>query len=224
MNAKAPSQEQVASHNLRATHEMLDTFAKSKRALESILENQTDIFAIFTETGKLISGNAALATYLKTESDVLFRSSIKTLFSNESWQLFSNKMEILKKHRERNNINFELVLDGERASSGQTYDFQWTISRFDNVSARRGNVYTVIGRDMTATKKNQERLNMVFNSVPLAIFHINREKKLTAPYSSYTEILFGLENLDQMPASDVFAKALLSSSSTQRFGLDQLLE
>ncbi len=218
------SQEIVASHNLRATHDILLAMSGSKRALELILENQNDIFALFTDGGQILKGNAALANFIKQPSDVLFRYNLKSLFSSHSWQMFGNKVEIIKKHRERKNVSFELAVDSEQCRGEELQDFVWTVTRFDSITNRRGQVYSVIGRDMTEIRRFQKRLSMIFGSVPLAIFQIDRQKCFKGPYSAYAEIIFGSENLEGRPFTDTIAKAKSNMTPSQRYGIEQLLE
>ncbi len=218
--------EIIASHNLKATHEIISAISASKRALEKILENQTDLFCLFSDTGDVLLGNKALATYFGTSADLLSREKLKDLFSSEGWQLFRNKFEILKKHKEKRNISFELIMDGEVIKKKYTLDVDilWTISSFESISDRRGTVFTLVGRDMTELKRFQKRLSMIFNSVPLAIFHINKERKVVGPYSAYTEVLFGEENPDGLDLKKLLGKAFLNMTPHQRSGVDYLLE
>ena len=90
--------EIIASHNLKATHEIISAISASKRALEKILENQTDLFCLFSDTGDILIGNKSLASYFGTSADLMSREKLRDLFSAEGWQLFRNKFEILKKH------------------------------------------------------------------------------------------------------------------------------
>jgi len=218
------SHEIVASNNLRATHDILLAMAGSKRALENILEHQNDIFALFTDGGQILKGNEALAGFFKQPSDVLFRFSLKTLFAAASWQLFANKVEVLKKHRERKDVSFELAIDSELGRSQESRDFLWTINRFDSISTRRGQVYSVIGRDMTEIRRFQKRLGMIYGSVPLGIYQIDRQKRFSGPYSAYCEIIFGRENLEGLPYAEALAMAYPNMSPSQRSGLEQLIE
>ncbi len=219
------SQEIIASHNLRATHDVLETLAGAKGSLETILENQTDIFAIFVDGGNIIKGNKALSKIFDKPSDKLFNNSIKSLFSSESWQLFANKMEILRKHRDKSNLSFELAIDGTEILGGkESLDYLWTVSRFDAISNRRGQVFTVIGRDMTEMKRFQRRLGMIFSSVPLAIFQISRDQTISQPYSAYTEILFGHDSIDKLPLEQLFQKAYANLNTGGKFALEQLRE
>ncbi|HYX33983.1 MAG TPA: ATP-binding protein [Oligoflexus sp.] len=215
--------ELIASHNLQATHDILEALSGAKSSLETILDRQTDIFCLFGEGGQIIKGNRALSTVLKSSADTLYRLNLRSLFSAEAWLLFSNKMEILRKHRDKSNVSFELSIDGEACKAGESEDFLWTIARFDAVSSRRGQIYTIIGRNMTEIKRYQKRLGMIFSSVPLAIFQINRQKMIMQPYSAYTEIIFGREDLGNQLLSDVLAPMLTGMTSTERFGVDQLL-
>jgi PAS domain S-box-containing protein len=218
-----PNQELIASHNLRATHDILSTLSGSKRALETILENQTDIFCLISDQGRIIKGNKSLASFFQTKTDLLQKHFIKELFSSSSWQLFQNKVETLKKHKEKSNISFELLLDGEMHKNA-AIDMLWTVSRFESISDRRGSVYSVIGRDMSEIKKFQKRLSMIFNSVPLAIFQINNAGKVIGPYSAYTEILFGQENIEMTDFKKLLGPAYINMTQSQRFGVDQLME
>ncbi len=218
--------EIIASHNLKATHEIISAISASKRALEKILENQTDLFCLFSDTGDILLGNRAFASYFNTSADLMSREKLRDLFSAEGWQLFRNKFEILKKHKDKRNISFELIMDGEAIKKKYQHDIDilWTISSFESISDRRRTVFTLVGRDMSELKRFQKRLSMIFNSVPLAIFHINKERKVVGPYSAYTEVLFGEENPDGLDIKKLLGKAFLNMTPHQRSGVDYLLE
>jgi len=218
--------EIIASHNLKATHEIISAISASKRALERILENQTDLFCLFSDSGDILLGNRVFASYYGTSADQMSREKLRDMFSAEGWQLFRNKFEILKKHKEKRNISFELIMDGElvKKKFQHEVDILWTISSFESISDRRGSVFTLVGRDMTELKRFQKRLSMIFNSVPLAIFHINKERKVVGPYSAYTEVLFGEEDPDGLDLKKLLGKAFLNMTPHQRSGVDYLLE
>jgi len=224
---KAESQEIVASHNLRATYDILQTMSSSKKALEKILEEKTDIFALFTESGDIIKGNKALGTILGVPADLTVKHSLKELFSPESWLIFMNNVEILRKHSERKAKNFELSVDGigiKERFGEEKLDYLWTVSLFDSISPRRGVVYSLVGRDTSELRRAQRKLSTIFGSVPLAIFHIDSAKKIRGPCSTYTEVLFNLDSVEGIPFESLLGRCYMDMTSAQRFGVQSLLE
>ncbi len=203
--------EEIVSHTIRANHEILTNIERAKNAMEDITQNSPDLFGIMTLDGMIIRGNRSLAKLLDVHEEDISHQDISSLFLPETWEIIKRN---LHNHAPAENkaMTLELPLDRRNPNSM----FHWTFSPFDAVSARRSRLITFVGKDVSALREYERKLALIFSAIPLGIVTIDRNHKIEAPYSSYTELILAKRNLHGCPAEEAIFSASLPFMNKQQ--------
>lgn len=135
--------EDLAGHNIRATHEILVDLERAKSVLESLIHDMPDMCCLVTTAGNVIWGNRSTADLLKADPEGLYRERLDTLFTETNWQVFLEKLREAEENGRA--VGFELSPD----KLGETREYFWNIKTFNAISRRRGSIFVVVGRDVT---------------------------------------------------------------------------
>ncbi|MBF0440558.1 MAG: PAS domain S-box protein [Oligoflexales bacterium] len=208
---------QLASHNIRATHDILMDIEKSKESMESFVHEMPDIFLLMDKDGHVIRGNRILATIIGCNAETLYEENIRRLFTKETWNLFLEKLKQTESGGPDGvGVAFELPIDAR----SPFIDCLWHATYYSGVSTRRGTVFALIGRDVTELRANERKLAKVFAAVPLGIITINQKKQIEAPYSLYSEYLLQRKDLDGVDAHEaIFGRSWKDLTRVQQEGV-----
>jgi signal transduction histidine kinase len=214
-----PSGEEVASHSIRANHELILDLCLAKEALERVNDDLPDIFGLMTADGLVVKGNHSYSKLLKIDSEDVSSTRLQSMFSPESWRIIKGSIDGASDLKDQS-ISLEVPIDAIDADCL----YHWTFSPFRAVSERRGGLYSFVGKDITKLRELERKLANIFSAIPLGVLTINRERKIEWPYSAYTEFLLGQRNLDGVSAENaLFGRARRFLTSSQLEGINVFL-
>ena len=135
--------EQLASATMIAHHELVNSMDKAQQALEALVQGIPEFTCLATEEGRVIWGNGRAAEWFGCQADFVHRQTLLPLFRPEAWSTFS---EQLQKAAAGSILEFQLpvALQGREGRN-----VLWSIRPFDQLSARRGQILLILGRDIT---------------------------------------------------------------------------
>jgi PAS domain-containing protein/HPt (histidine-containing phosphotransfer) domain-containing protein len=208
----AVSGEEIASHSIRANHELITDLCLAKEALEQINHDLPDIFGLMAEDGRVVRGNTAYARLAKVDDEDIGDTSLRALFTAETWKMVQKASEEEQNHGVP--VSLELPIDAVNPEQL----FHWTFSSFKAVSDRRGRLRSFIGKDITKLREIERKLASIFAAIPLGVITINKEHQIEWPYSAYSEILLGRGKLESLTAEDGlfgFSKRFMNQSQLE---------
>jgi|GEM_PF-2596102 signal transduction histidine kinase len=180
--------EIVAAEGLRASHDVISVLERCKSSSEQIIQNLPDLFVIMDRTGRILKGNAEAAKLLNCDYEHLLNKNIYDVFTLESKNIFKSRISVLLKDLGIKQLQYELSCIDE---AGHQAEFLWTISKFGQISERRGPLIKVLGKNISKVKEFEKKLSQIFSAIPLGIFTVNSGGEIEWPYSLYSEFLLG---------------------------------
>jgi PAS domain S-box-containing protein len=208
------SSEELASHSIRANHELIVDLGRAKSAVEQITENSPDVVGLVTLDGRILKGNTSCATLFGCDDEQIYERGLKQAFTGESWRTVNNKLVSMGAVSETS-TSFELPVDGIDPDRL----FHWTFSPFTAVSERRGKVFSFVGKDITALRNYERKLAAIFSALPLGVLTLDRDGKIEWPWSQFSETLLGNNKLQGLDArTGIFGRAGDFLTKTQKEG------
>ncbi len=186
------SAEVVAAQGLRASHDVISVLEKCKSSSEQIIQQLPDLFVIMDRNGRVLKGNIEAARLLRCDTEHLLNKNIYDVFGTETRNVFRSRISVLLKDLGVKHLEFELATVDE---TGANVEYLWTISRFTQISDRRGPLIKILGKDISKVKEFEKKLSQIFSAIPLGIFTVNALGEIEWPYSLYSEFLLGDINL-----------------------------
>ncbi len=186
------SAEIASAQGLRASHDVISVLEKCKSSSEQIIQQLPDLFVIMDRNGRVLKGNIEAARLLRCDTEHLLNKNIYDVFGTESRNVFKSRISVLLKDIGVKHMEFELATLDE---NGNNVEYLWTISRFTQISERRGPLVKILGKDISKVKEFEKKLSQIFSAIPLGIFTVNASGEIEWPYSLYSEFLLGDINL-----------------------------
>lgn len=195
------SAEEIASHNIRANHELISDLSESRRAIDQLNDDFPGVNAIITSSGRILRANRGLSELLHVNEEDLIDHSLEILFTKVSWQIILAQMAAKKDEK-----TFSLDMPVDRIDDSKIY--HWIFAKFSGVSTRRGLIWSVQGSDISAAREAERRLATVFSTIPVGLLTLDRSGQIEWPYSAYCEVLLGRDNLSQLSLEEgLFGKS-----------------
>ncbi len=201
---------QLLSQDLKASHDLISLFERSKVQVERFLDNQTGIFAILDKEGKILRSNLELAQYLNIESSQVLNSELSGLFSPLEWQDFREKIKLAALGE---SFSFNLPIVPRQMGEGSKLrqsdlqkDFFWKLTPYRIVDREDLRFVSVIGQDFTDLRKKERELSALFSTIPVGIMTVNTEGRIDPAYSVFCEKLLGQSNLKEQDFFQVMKK------------------
>ena len=190
------SGEEIASHSIRANHELISDLCMAKEALEDINNDLPDVFGLIAHDGQVIRGNSAYARLAGVDLEEAGMTSLQALFSSESWKIINNAVN--QSPGDGDPVSMEMPVDAVNPDQL----FHWTFSSFRAVSDRRGRLWSFLGKDITKLREIERKLASIFAAIPLGVITINKDLQIEWPYSAYSEVLLGHKKLETLSAEE----------------------
>lgn len=218
----ALNSEVIAAEGLRASHEVISVLERCKSSSEQIIQDLPDVFVIMDRSGRILKGNAEAAKLLNCNYENLLNKNICDVFHLESRNIFKSRISALLKDLGIKQLEFELPCSGE---GERQLDFLWTISKFNQISERRGPLFKILGKDISRVKEFEKKLSQIFSAIPLGILTINAAGEIEWPYSFYSEFLMGDSKLAGKPIFKVLFEPIWEHlDPNSRTGAMQLVD
>jgi PAS domain S-box-containing protein len=151
--------EIVAAEGLRASHDVISVLERCKSSSEQIIQNLPDLFVIMDRTGRILKGNAEAAKLLNCDYEHLLNKNIYDVFTLESKNIFKSRISVLLKDLGIKQLQYELSCIDE---AGHQAEFLWTISKFGQISERRGPLIKVLGKNISKVKEFEKSSHKSF--------------------------------------------------------------
>lgn len=202
ISSKGSDKPEVAvAAGLRASHEIVAALERCKSSSELILDKLPDLLLIMTEDGRILKANIAASELMKSDVEHVINENFFSLFSRENLNSLKMQISVLLKDASLGQLRFELPIC--HLQSQVKSEFLWTISRFSQVSDRRGQLIEVVGKDVSTIREFERKLTQVFSAIPLGIVTVNGHGKIEWPYSSYCEYLLAKHQLSGKTLQEV---------------------
>jgi two-component system chemotaxis sensor kinase CheA len=211
------SNEELASHSIRANHQLISDIIRIKDAVEASNEHMPGLSGLIKKDGSIIRANFQTAHAMGFGRENLFGLSLSEKISEESWKMMTFAMS-------NGNAQDESVEASIETPQG-TRIYLWKFRPFSWVSARRGEVFSFHATDITERKNFEQKVASFFSSIPLGILTIGSDRKVAWPYSAFAEILLDRHELEGLSAEEaVFAKAKPHMTTDQVAGIHIFLD
>ncbi len=195
------------NQDLQASHQILSLLERSKSQSEGILDRLSGAFAIVDGEGRILRTNFGLAQMMNRGPEEVIGMKVGELFRRESSQIFVHMLKSCGRDS-GNSVEFELAVN----SGNDQRAFVWHVSRFGD-GQTRGNLFAVIGQDISELRKAERELAEIFANVPLGILSFGNKGMVDARYSAFTEILFNEKAIKGTQIRDLLFGAHLDKLS-----------
>ncbi len=205
------------NQDLQASHQILSLLERSKSQSEGILDRLSGAFAIVDGEGRILRTNFGLAQMMSRGPEEVIGMKVGELFRRESSQIFVHMLKSCGRDS-GNSVEFELAIN----SGNDQRAFVWHVSRFGD-GQTRGNLFAVIGQDISELRKAERELAEIFANVPLGILSFGNKGMVDARYSAFTEILFQEKSIKGTQIRDlIFGSHMEKLSQSERTAVGDL--
>ena len=157
---KSVGAEELASHSIRANHELIVDLARAKAAQDRITNDMNDIFGLMTQSGRVIKANTAFAKLMDVDDEDVYSTNLSALFFDESWDIIQASIKNASSVSD-DPVIIEMPVDRKSLDSM----YYWSFIPYSGVSKRRGAVFSFIGRDITALRDYERKLANIFSAI-----------------------------------------------------------
>jgi two-component system chemotaxis sensor kinase CheA len=219
------SSEELASHSIRANHQLISDIIRIKDAVEASNEHMPGLSGLIKKDGTIIRANRQTASALNYAGENMFGVSLSEKISVESWKLLSFAITNHGSHTPAEMSAIDTAIEAPIETPQGKRVFLWKFRPFTWVSARRGEIYSFHATDITERKNFEQKVASFFSSIPLGIVTVGSDRKISWPYSAFAEILLDRKSLEGVSAEDaIFGKAKPFMTSDQIAGIHIFLD
>ena len=155
--------EQVSSHSMRATHEIVLALEKSKSAMETLVMRMGEIACLIDTNTKIIWGNYEAGEIFGIDIDDFNDHNLSDLLDAKNGAILKSKLDLIDQAELPIIEDFQLELN---VSPSRSYVFQ--AKPFEGLTRRRGLVILMIGRDITSVLKAENEQARLENELEMA--------------------------------------------------------
>ncbi|MCG8610724.1 MAG: GGDEF domain-containing protein [Pseudomonadales bacterium] len=183
------------NQDIQASHKILSLLEKANDHAEHIIDMLPGVFLIINEHGDILRGNLESTKVFDLSYEALLRTNVSELLRHEIWLLFRHYFHALVKNPSETSIKFELSLSDNHGILTE-HPYYWHVRKMEVGNGAEGNLYVVMGEDISQLRESENRLLNVFSSIPLGILTIDETGAIEDSYSSYLECLLGCSNFE----------------------------
>ena len=174
------------NQDIQASHKILDLLERANVQSEAIVDGLPGIFLILNDKGQILRGNTEAARVLGIDPEDLLRTECSRLFKLEAWQIFQEHLKQLSDK----SVRFELAVSGGRGLKDDR-PYYWRLSRIDAPTNAEGQLFYLMGEDISELRETENKLSNVFANIPLGILTVDEAGNIEDTYSSYLIWLLG---------------------------------
>jgi len=201
----------------------------SKWQLETILDEQNDVFAVLDTQRRILRSNQALARLLGCDPELCIGSTLESLLAPESLEMFRTLVSEVFHESDRNlSSSRQIELPVRNSETGALIPFWWSIQMIR--LGRRGETplpaLLLTGRDISDLRGKERQIDEMFAGIPLGILGVGREGRIQGIYSNYSRIFMGERNVIGERLGSIIsdlAGADFSQSDREAFGAFEVL-
>jgi|GEM_PF-2936688 len=166
----------------------------SKWQLESILDEQSDVFAILDTQRRILRSNSALARLMGCDVELCIGKTLDSILAPESLEIFQGLASDVFHESSRNPLAArQLELPVRRQEGQGLIPFWWSVQMIR--LGRRGEIpvpaLLLTGRDISELRGKERQLDEMFAGIPVGILGVGREGRVLGIYSNYSRMFFG---------------------------------
>lgn len=176
------------NQDVQASHKILTLLEKANSQAEEIIDHLPGIFLIFNERFEILRANREALNVLGVRADALLRETLQSLFRPEMREIFLQNVLLLKANPEAS-LKFELPVINSVENKDKPY--YWRVSRMRGSNGAEGDLFTLLGEDISQLRESENKLMNVFSSIPLGIMTLDEKGVIEDTYSTYLTYLFG---------------------------------
>ena len=146
--------------SLQATNEIILLYEKSKAQLEGIINALPELLFIIDSKGRILKANQSAERISGVGQGELTLKNISLLFSDSSFKDMIQKVNQLDNSQKE----FEQPIDSPLFDQPRQY--RWTLKRFQGISPRRGQLFNLIGEDISEVRfadKEKKRIEQALS-------------------------------------------------------------
>ena len=208
------------NQDVQASHKILTLLEKANSQTEQIIDSLPGIFLIFNDKYQILRNNEATQV-LEADKESLLRKPVSELFRSDMWEVFQQNLKLLDVAG-NSSSKFELPIKSID-NKAKEKPYYWRLSRLNEHNAVEGNLYTLLGEDISQLRESESKLMNVFSSIPLGIMTIDDHGNIEDTYSSYLLYLFNVNSISGCSFRDiVFAPIEKDLSGNDIKGIDNI--
>lgn len=210
------------NQDIQASHKILAMQEEASEHSDRIIDMLPGIFIVLNEHFEILRSNIEFANIFNIKHENALRMQFSSIFKKETWEVFSRQLKSLENNPSLENIKFELSLDDSGTLPTQ-HPFYWQISRMNKGNGAEGNLYTVVGEDITQLRESEKKLLNVFASIPLGILTVNEEGMIEDTYSNYLGYLLNSNDFKEKKFREVLFDPIFDElSADEKLGVENL--
>jgi signal transduction histidine kinase len=183
------------NQDLQASHKIISIVEKSKTYSESLIDNLPDVFAVVNDQFEVLRASHVVTSLLSCSDEDVFRQKISKVFRKESWDIFLHNIKRLKTQK-LSSLEFELPIQHTNEKYERPYF--WHVSFFNLFNTKEGELFTIIGRDISQLRDSERKMLEVFTSIPLGLITVEESGKIGPRYSAYSKFLLEQELIEDL--------------------------
>ena len=187
------------NQDIQASHKILMLMEEANCYSETIIDRLPGIFLIVNERYEILRSNIEFADTFGLDYSNILRLNFAQLFKQETWKIFQHHFEYLRDSPQEEGVKFELsVEDSDKESNHIATErpFYWHLSKMSFGNNAEGELYTIIGEDISQLRESEKKLLNVFASIPLGILTMNEDGNIEDTYSNYLGYLLDCEHFE----------------------------
>lgn len=210
------------NQDIQASHKILAMQEEANEHSDRIIDLLPGIFVVLNDQYEILRSNIGFAKIFNLRHENVLRMHFSSIFNKETWDIFSSKLKSLENDPAIESVKFELSMDDVGMVPTQ-HPFYWQLSRMNRGNGAEGNLYTIVGEDITQLRESETKLLNVFASIPLGILTVNEAGMIEDTYSNYLGYLLGSSNFKDKPFREVLFDPIFDIlSETEKLGVDNL--
>ena len=210
------------NQDIQASHKILAMQEEANEHSDRIVDMLPGIFIVLNERYEILRSNIEFAKTFNIKPENVLRMQFSSIFKRESWEVFARNLKSLENDPTKENIKFELSLDDSGIIPTQ-HPFYWQLSRMNRGNGAEGNLYTIVGEDITQLRESEKKLLNVFASIPLGILTVNEDGMIEDTYSNYLGYLLNSDDFKEKKFREVLFDPIYEDlSAEEKKGVENL--
>lgn len=213
--------------DLQASHKMLLLLDEANTHTESVIDQIPGVFLIINEQHEVLRANQEFVALVGLAQEEALRILLSKYFLPKNWEIFARQIKtVVTRGATAGAVRFELDMNAQGADSAEEgKPFHWILTWMEVRNKAEGQLLSVFGHDMSDMRATERRLVEVFTSIPLGIFSLNANGRLSTPHSSYLSAMLDRDDLAGQHVDDVlFKPALAHMDESARLGAKAVTE
>ncbi len=211
------------NQDIQASHKILTLLEEANLHSEYILDTIPGVFIIINEKFKILRGNIEFSQMFGIPYENILHTDFSSLFDKEIWALFVKHFLILHHDDNKKSVQFELSIQVQK-KLGIEKPFYWHLTKMHSGNGAEGNIYTLMGEDISQLRESEKKLLSIFSSIPLGILTINEKGLIEDTYSNYLSCLLGEDDFDNKSFKEIIFDPIREDlTRDERKGIENIL-